>query len=343
MMKKIIKYSLIISIVIFGLVEVFFRFYYTEELKDQAAPLIFQPDSDIGYRHIPSSEGFLSKPGIGKRHVKINSYGLYNPEMKKEKEPGTLRIAIVGASFATGIYMDGKNNYAVQLQELLNRSKKNVEVVNLSMDGLGRGLSNLKLIESEFLNYQPDIIFFEMSFPLSIGVMHRDVYKGYSLTYKSDSTKRVAKDMVDELEDMKIFRFIYNSSYIYRALCRPDINNFTKSRRAALMRVYRDKISRGDEMEEYYLSTAKTMELLTAANDSVTKSGSKLILVSYYPEKNNLAHFFNQYGISSLFLNLKFERKNISRPDSHINESGHAMIANALFESLTVNNFFLQH
>lgn len=108
------------------------------------------------------------------------------------------------------------------------------------------------------------------------------------------------------------------------------------------MRVYRDKISRGDEMEEHYLSTAKTVELLVAANDKVKKSGAKLILVSYYLEKNNLAHFFSQHGISSLFLNLKFDRKNISYPDSHINESGHAMIANALFDSLIANNFF-QH
>ncbi|WP_133640190.1 SGNH/GDSL hydrolase family protein [Sphingobacterium paludis] len=341
-MKKTIKFSLITVLVILVVAEVFFRMYYREELKDQASPLIFQPDSTIAYRHIPSSEGFLSKPGIAKRHVKINTHGLYNTEVRQEKEPGTTRIAVVGASFATGIYMDGEKNYSVQLQDLFNKTATKVEVINFSMDGLGRGLANLKILESDMLAYQPDLILFEMSFPLSIGAMERDVYKDYLITYTNDSTRTIAKGMVDELEDMEMFKFFYNCSYIYRAFCRAEINDFWKSHRATLMRVYRDKIARGNEMEEHYMSTATTMELLKTAQDLAQQHGAKLIHVSYYLEKNNLSDYFNQHGVHSLFLNLKFEPKNISHPDSHINESGHAMIANALFDSLTRNNFFLE-
>lgn len=338
---KFIKIVFLVLIIGIGCSELFFRIWYREELKNQEPPLIFQPDSLYGYRHIPSSEGYISKPGIGKRHIKINSKGFYSPEFSTEKKADVARIMIVGASFATGIYMDGEKNYAVQLQERFDQAKKKVEIINCSMDGQGRGLANLQLLTAELSGYKPDLILLEMSFPISLGVMQRDIYKNYLLTYTNDSTKIKAKNLVDELEGKTFFKTLYDLSYTYRAVCRETINKNSFSREAALMRAYRDKTSRASEMEEFYLTSKKSVELLKSTQEQLAKNGSNLQVVSYYTEKNNLQSYLNENGIHTLFLNLEFKPEDISLPDSHINERGHALIATALYDSLAHDHFSL--
>lgn len=81
---KFIKFLILFVILGIGCSELIFSIGYSEELKNQQSPLIFQPDSLFGYNHIPNSEKYISKPGIRKRFVKINSKGYYTPEFSTD-------------------------------------------------------------------------------------------------------------------------------------------------------------------------------------------------------------------------------------------------------------------
>lgn len=338
-MKKTLKILLVVLLLAFIVSEVYFRLTFPEQLKDQSSPLIYEPDPVTSYHFIPNSEGVISKPGIGEKKVKVNSLGYFSPEFTAKKKPGTYRIVIVGTSTGSGIWMDGTSNFAMRLQEKFNRDKKNVEIVNCSLDGQGLGLGLLKLIENKVVNYEPDLVLLEFIMPVTTGAMLRDSYKGYMLQYYSDSSKALAKGAIDELEDKWLFRFAYDYSYTYRAWCRDYVFDNT-DRKATLIRTYKDRISRIEEIDVNTFKFKKSLSLLKATSDAVAARGGRLLLYSYDTDKGGLTPYFRDSSLNVVFLNCAFKPEHVSLPDTHLNETGHAIIADSLYKLLTVKNLF---
>jgi hypothetical protein len=339
---KRITIVLIALLILFGCSEIFFRTKYKEELKDQFSPLIYGPDSLTGYRYIPNSEGEISKPGIGLKKVRINNQGFYSPDFTTQKKPGTYRIAIVGTSTASGIWMDGTQNFSSRLQRMFDADKKkNVEVLNCGLDGQGLGKGLLEIIKTKVVNYDPDLILLELSMPLSIGSMYRTPYKGYLLQYYTDSSKDLAKQAIDNIERDWFFRFCYDYFYTYRAWCRNYIQKNKLTMKSKLLRTYRDKISRIEDIDFSFYKFQKSIDLLKETNDTITrKSNAKLVLYSYDSDQKGVTPYLQANGFNVIFLKCIFEKKHISFPDSHLNEHGHALVADSLFRILTTNNFF---
>jgi hypothetical protein len=333
---KKIGVAFVIFIAFMLATELYFRLANREELKDQFSPLIYRPDQQFGYRYIPNSNGKISKPGIPEKYVHINSAGYYTPEFKAGNDHTRFRIVIVGTSFAAGIYMKGKDNYAVKLQNLFNHTGKKVEVINCSIDGQGRGLGNLNLVTSELTRLEPDLICMELSFPISFGTTYREIYKNYLIPYKTAAEKSQGMEAVDEIESKKTFKFLYDNSYIFRAYCRNYIRQHQKSKEARLMRTFRDKIARTVDADEDFLTSAKSLEVLKATSDTVKHHpGQKLLLVSYGADQYQLGSYLQSGGLQVSFLNLEFGPEQLSLPDSHINEKGHQLIAQTLFKILS--------
>jgi hypothetical protein len=294
------------------------------------------PDTVTGYRYIPNSEDEISKPGIGRKKITINTLGFFSPEFTAHKKPGTYRIIIVGASAASGIWMNGKENFSVKLQRLFNNNnKKNIEVINCTLDGQGLGEGLLAIIKKRLVNFEPDLVLMELPIPVSTGSMHREGYKGYLLQYYSDSTRILGKQAIDEVGSKWFFKFCYDHSYIVRAWCRDYIREKNSTRQSMLMLTYKDKISRTESIDLSYYNFNRSVQLMKETSDTVVnRTNGKLVYFSYGSDKNGIGAYFKQMELNTIFLQCTFENKHLSLPDSHFNENGHAMIADSLYNRL---------
>lgn len=337
---KVVKVASILLLLLILCSEAFFRIKFNEELKDQFSPLIYKPDLITGYRFIPNSKSEISKSGIPRKSVKVNSLGFFTPEFNVKKKPGTFRIALVGTSIASGIWMKGTESYYNQLRKMLKKQYKNVEIINCSLDGQGLGDGLLEMIKTEIVKYEPDLILYELSVPVTTGSMFRETYRGYLLQYYTDSTKTLSKKSIDEIERKTILKFLYNNSYAFRAFCRNYAYQNIRTENSKLIRSYRDKISRVEDIREYDYTFSKSVKLLTSADSVVSKNGGKLVLVAYGADKKGILPYLEKSGLTFVFLNCKFDESDISLPDSHLNEKGHGVIADSLYKQIIRTNFF---
>jgi lysophospholipase L1-like esterase len=146
----VVAASVVVALLIF---EVFLRaigFTY---------PVFYQPDEVRGYSLRPGVEGWYRKEG--ESFVRINSDGLRDREHAKEKPPGTLRIAIIGDSYAEALQVgQDKAFWSVMRQRLQGcpaLAGRRVEVINFGVSGYGTAQELLTLREKVWA-YSPDVV-----------------------------------------------------------------------------------------------------------------------------------------------------------------------------------------
>ena len=97
--------------------------------------------------------------------VDINSHGLRGPEITYDKPPNTYRILNLGDSVAMGWGVREEDTYGRRLEPLLNEQGTvdlSYEVINSGVPGWN--LENaLAYLQSEGLEYEPDLIFLELT------------------------------------------------------------------------------------------------------------------------------------------------------------------------------------
>ena len=122
-------------------------------------PIFYQPDETRGYALRPGIEGWYRKEGAA--FVRINSEGLRDREHAKGRAAGTLRIALLGDSYAEAFQVEqGAAFWSVLEQRLegctaLNDRK--VEVINFGVSGYGTAQELLTLREKVW-DYEPDVV-----------------------------------------------------------------------------------------------------------------------------------------------------------------------------------------
>jgi hypothetical protein len=146
----VVASSLVVGLLIF---EVFLRavgFTY---------PIFYEPDASRGYALRPHMEGWYRKEG--EAFVQINSDGLRDREHSKEKPPGTLRIAVVGDSYAEAFQVSqGAAFWAVmerRLGDCPSLRGRRVEVINFGVSGYGTAQELITLRERVWA-YSPDVV-----------------------------------------------------------------------------------------------------------------------------------------------------------------------------------------
>jgi hypothetical protein len=146
----VVASSLAVGLVIF---EVFLRavgFTY---------PIFYQPDASRGYSLRPGMEGWYRKEG--EAYVRINSDGLRDREHTKEKPADTLRIAVVGDSYAEAFQVaQEKAFWSVMERSLADcpplRGRR-VEVINFGVSGYGTA-QELITLRGQVWEYSPDVV-----------------------------------------------------------------------------------------------------------------------------------------------------------------------------------------
>jgi hypothetical protein len=120
---------------------------------------LYRPDADLGYSLRPGAEGWWRAEG--EAYVRINSEGLRDREHTKEKPPGTLRVAVVGDSYAEALQVPRESAFwSVAERELQNCGAlggRRVEFINFGVSGFSTA-RELMTLRARVWQYSPDVV-----------------------------------------------------------------------------------------------------------------------------------------------------------------------------------------
>jgi hypothetical protein len=122
-------------------------------------PGFYMPDATHGHALIPGMEGWYRKEG--EAYVSINSAGQRDRERTKTKAADTIRIAVIGDSYAEAFQVPVEQTFWAIMEDNLRQSGfipgKQIEVLNFGVSGYGTANELLTLRERVW-DYAPDII-----------------------------------------------------------------------------------------------------------------------------------------------------------------------------------------
>lgn len=121
--------------------------------------LFYMYDRDRGLALRPSAEGWWHKENHN--YVRISSQGLHDVEHTLMKPPGTLRIAVLGDSYAEALQVPVEDAFWAEmgrdLQQCPQLGARRVEVLNFGVSGYGTAQELITLRERVW-DYSPDIV-----------------------------------------------------------------------------------------------------------------------------------------------------------------------------------------
>jgi hypothetical protein len=122
-------------------------------------PQFFALDPVVGVKLRPGMKGYWLKEGGG--YVSINSDGLRDREHSLEKPPNTLRIAVLGDSFAQAFEVNQEEAFWAimekDLQNCNNLGGKKVEAINFGIAGFSN-TQELLVLRHRVWKYSPDVV-----------------------------------------------------------------------------------------------------------------------------------------------------------------------------------------
>jgi lysophospholipase L1-like esterase len=316
--------------------EVFLRIAASDKLRIRAYPLIYAPDELLGYRYLPDTEGEICVPSICKT-FRINKNGFYGPDFEWEKEEGVFRIAVFGSSVASGIWLDGEENFSMKLQKRFDSAGLKVEIINFAVDGSSRGEQRINRVRKWAAAYSPDLVLLRISLPINSNHSKRSVYKGYVASYSDDPPGQLEyrKEIIDQLESQWLFPAAYNLSYIVRGVSRYYINHF-EGGSAEILRTFVEKVNDMDVTIATY-SEDISIAALRALRAELAATRSELLIFSY-TDAEKFREIAEAGRISYLQLAIPEDPSLTHDDDGHYNEIAQELIAERLFEALRERN-----
>jgi hypothetical protein len=124
-------------------------------LAGQDAPAIWEPDPELGWRHIPGATLHWTSEGDG--WVQINDLGLRDRRRELAKAPGVVRIAVFGDSMTEAVQVNLEQTFTYVLEERLRREKRPVEVLNFGNSGYSP-VQELLQLRREGPRFKPDLV-----------------------------------------------------------------------------------------------------------------------------------------------------------------------------------------
>lgn len=122
-------------------------------------PIFYTTDQDRGIALSAGVEGWYRREG--RNYVRINSEGLRDREHAKSKPPNTLRIAVIGDSYAEAFQVPAEKAFWAVMEQKLQQSGKfpaqQVEVINFGVSGYGTA-QELITLRTKAWDYSPDIV-----------------------------------------------------------------------------------------------------------------------------------------------------------------------------------------
>jgi hypothetical protein len=323
------------SLLLIAGAEIYLRIRYRQLLWMRVYPQVYLPDHDLGYRYRPNTVGEIRIPGIHRR-FRINNRGFHARDYNAEKPPGIFRIALVGTSNTTGIWMNGQGkNFSEMLEERLRAAGYKVEVMNFGIDGRFRAVYEMRILETDVADYRPDLVLLDVDLPFVTGSFMRAVYKSYVMIYNPESplSRKWCEHWIDEVSRYRFLAILYRLSYIVRAATRLYTNR-VHSTKAWLAQIFvENRIQAPDVVLRPY-SLKKSVEAIQAARQEIASRGGKLVLFQYFPSL-----YYQQvtakYDLPYIELNVPATPTYVHDLDGHYRYEGHVEVARQLFAQLT--------
>lgn len=327
--------------------EVGLRVGWREPLKDRHYPLIYEPDPLLGYRYVPGIRDRICLPSICKP-VEINAHGFPGPDFSDAKPPGVFRIAVVGSSQATGIWMDGEHAFPELLEERLNaEGGRRFEVLNCSVDGQNREYANILRAETVVAGFDPDLVLLNLGTVNVAAVVGRRVqYRGYvcDLGHSGEppaqlaATRERLERYVDDLDGWLPAR-VYDASFTFRAFCHWYAGRMEERDFHFLDDCFGHRIDayRRKRLEVFepveFLGPERTIVGLRGTRDELAKIGCDLV-VFFYENLPELLRPFEEVEVPLVLLDIPDDPELVHRHDGHYDQDGHELVAERLFERL---------
>jgi len=127
-------------------------FFVDRRIQPVVPPDVHQFDERLGWSLKPLSQGNSHATGY-KIEYRINSKGLRDDETTYEKPEGIFRIVLIGDSYTFGYGVPIEKHFST----LLEGCFKNVEIINMGVDGFGID-QELLFLRSEGFRYEPDLV-----------------------------------------------------------------------------------------------------------------------------------------------------------------------------------------
>ncbi len=309
------------------------RSIYYEQLKTRTYPLIYQPDERVGYRYVPGIEGKICIPSICKE-FSINQNGFYGPDFQRRKQPGVFRIAVVGASAASGIWLAAREDFSMKLQRLFDQAGMPVEVNNFSIDGRFRAVESLRLIQETVMDHDPDLVLLHTTLPFIYSNSRRAVYRGYMLVYRGDDPESLTscQRRVDAILEHWFLIGAYRASFIVRAGVR-FFQNHWQTKYHHEINCFIRKSYQDPAMKFLPYSVLRSGRELQEVRARLQARDSELLIFMYQPEEK-LRRYLDHFGLPYIELSIGPPPAVVYRHDGHFNETGHRLIAEQLFAGL---------
>ena len=333
-MFSFIFYGVILALFLLALAEIYLRIKYKNLLWIQRYPQVYVPDEQLGYRYLPNVDGEIRIPGIHRR-FRTNNRGFHARDFVKTKTPGTYRIAVVGPSNTTGIWTHGQGkNFSEMLEDLYLASGEQVEVMNFGIDGRFRAVHELRIIEKEVAEYEPDLVLLDVELPFVYAPFRRDVYKGHVMIYNAENelSRKWCETAIDIVTKHKVLIGIYYVSYIVRAATRYYMNKYHNAR-SMQIRVFVENRVQAPDIQLLPYSIKKSAEAIQAVRDKLVERGADLIVLQYSinPYYRDVT---SRYGLHYIELNVPPVAQFVHDRDGHYTHEGHAEVARQLLAQL---------
>ena len=122
-------------------------------------PVFDMPDRERGLSLRPGAEGWWRREG--EAYVRINSDGLRDREHSKTKPPNTVRIAVLGDSYAEALQVPAEEAFWAVMERRLSACEglggRAVEVINFGVSGY-QTAQELITLRRRVWDYSPDIV-----------------------------------------------------------------------------------------------------------------------------------------------------------------------------------------
>ncbi len=209
-------------------------------------PSFYQSDSELGSSLIPGSEGWWKKEG--KAYIRINSAGLRDREHAYAKSDRTVRIAVLGDSFAEAMQVPMEEAFWSVLEREIKGCPmlegRELEVINFGVSGYGTA-QELLTLRHRVWSYDPDIVLLAF-------------FSGNDVRNNSRALEK---------EDMRPF-FLFKDGHLIPDLSFRDSAVFRSSQTWIAGWKYRIK-----SVSRIYQVLSQARAIATAPRDSSTETG----------------------------------------------------------------------
>lgn len=289
-------------------------------------PNFYTTDQSRGVALRPGAEGWWRREG--EAYVRINSDGLRDREHAKQKPPDTLRIAVLGDSYAEALQVPLEQTFwavmGAGLQQCPSVKGQKVEVINFGVSGYGTALELITLREKVW-DYSPDIVLLTVTTGNDISdnsralkgdedipyFIHRDGRLVLDASYLNSPRLRLRQSILN-----RMMRWARNYSRAAQALFQAyytfaQYRASRQRRRAtpgpAAEAGLDEPIYREPSDAVWKEAWQVTEELMVMMRDEVAQRGARFLVVTLssgiqvHPDASIRQHFLRSIGASDLF------------------------------------------